>query len=853
MLGESVVNADEPRNRRGRVKVALAVLAACVVACSIGAPSALALSPSVGTKAASNVDYSTATLNGTVNPNGLATKAYFEYGPTTSYGTKTAEVSVGSGSSALETAKAVTGLTPNTTYHYRIVASNSDGTSTGGDRTFHVGWKVESLAETGTQMFDVSCGSPTMCMAVRDSGVIRWNGSEWTSQTLTMPAGGKSLSAHAVSCPSASACVVVGSYSTSSEYKTLVETWNGSEWKVQASPTPASFGNFESVSCPSAGECSAVGSDGGSKTFAMRWNGSEWSLQTTVNPGAHTYLKSVSCVSSSFCMAAGFYNEGSEYIPMAQLWNGTEWSLKAPVKPSGTTRSWLYGISCVSSSACWAVGPKEVVPATNETMVQRWNGSSWSLQSSPNPEGGERNLESVSCTSQTFCMAVGLATNGGYKPFGLKYNGSSWTLQELAIPAGGTQAWPFAVSCVASRGCQAVGQFWNGTSTIRPFAEDTWRAAAPTVTTTAATSVGEKTATINGTANPNGSETKVYFEWGPTAFYGSKTSESNLGSGTSVVEQGATLTGLSPATVYHYRIVANNENPESSKGSDLTFRTTGPPTVTTSTAAVHESGEGATLKGTVNPNGLSTTYQFEYGTSPGVYTTTVPAIAESAGSGTEEKAVSYTVTGLTKGQTYYYRITATNSAGKSNGSEVPFTTSSVVTLNVGGSPLKSGDPLKVFGTNLKFLSSTMVEHSCAEAEFSGVVSENPGAKQNVSTIKLQNAGGARCSYMPSSNLTVQYLPTTLPTFSYARNEAGEKVVETGKFNLLGYLYSGAVKLFECEWQVEMSGKFAFGVPLEFEFTGTASKTKGGVFCYPSETLSGKFVVTSGGSTVEATP
>jgi hypothetical protein len=373
-------------------------------------------------------------------------------------------------------------------------------------------------------------------------------------------------------------------------------------------------------------------------------------------------------------MAAGFYSEKSEYIPLAQRWNGTEWTIKAPVKPSGTTRSWLYDVSCVSSSACWAVGPREVVPATNETMVQAWNGSSWALQSSPNPEGGERNLESVSCTSQSFCMAVGSTTSGGLKPFGLKYDGSSWTLQSLAMPAGATQAWPFAVSCVISRGCQAVGQYWNASSTILPFAEDTWRAAAPTVTTTAATSVGEKTATVRGTANPNGSETKAYFEYGTTTSYGSKTAEVNLGSGSSAVETNAALSGLKPATLYHYRIVASNENPESSRGSDLTFTTTSPPTVSTLAAEVdNTTGEAATLKGQVNPNGLSTTYQFEYGTSPGVYTNTVPAVAESAGSGTESKSVSYKVTGLTRGKTYYYRITATNSVGKADGGQVSFT------------------------------------------------------------------------------------------------------------------------------------------------------------------------------------
>jgi virginiamycin B lyase len=77
-----------------------------------------------------------ATLNGIVNPNGLATKFYFEYGTTKSYGTKTAEVSAGSGTSDVEESKVITSLTENAKYHFRLVTVNSDGTSDGLDQVF---------------------------------------------------------------------------------------------------------------------------------------------------------------------------------------------------------------------------------------------------------------------------------------------------------------------------------------------------------------------------------------------------------------------------------------------------------------------------------------------------------------------------------------------------------------------------------------------------------------------------------------------------------------------------------------------------------------------------------------------
>jgi hypothetical protein len=78
----------------------------------------------------------TATLNAVVNPNGAATKYYFEYGTTTSYGTKSAEVSAGSGTTNLEESLSGIELNPETTYDFRVVATNSNGTSDGENATF---------------------------------------------------------------------------------------------------------------------------------------------------------------------------------------------------------------------------------------------------------------------------------------------------------------------------------------------------------------------------------------------------------------------------------------------------------------------------------------------------------------------------------------------------------------------------------------------------------------------------------------------------------------------------------------------------------------------------------------------
>jgi len=95
-----------------------------------------AAQPAVETKSATTVTQTGATLNGVVNPGGAESKYYFEYGPTESYGSRTPEATVASGTAGVEVSKSITGLAANTTYHFRLVATNSSGTGYGGDKSF---------------------------------------------------------------------------------------------------------------------------------------------------------------------------------------------------------------------------------------------------------------------------------------------------------------------------------------------------------------------------------------------------------------------------------------------------------------------------------------------------------------------------------------------------------------------------------------------------------------------------------------------------------------------------------------------------------------------------------------------
>jgi len=92
--------------------------------------------PTVITGSATCVTSTSATLNGTVNPNGSSTTYYFQYGKSTGYGSTTATFSAGAGTSNVAAGVSIIGISPDTTYHYRVVAANSAGASYGNDMTF---------------------------------------------------------------------------------------------------------------------------------------------------------------------------------------------------------------------------------------------------------------------------------------------------------------------------------------------------------------------------------------------------------------------------------------------------------------------------------------------------------------------------------------------------------------------------------------------------------------------------------------------------------------------------------------------------------------------------------------------
>jgi recA bacterial DNA recombination protein len=103
---------------------------------------------------------------------------------------------------------------------------------------------------------------------------------------------------------------------------------------------------------------------------------------------------------------------------------------------------------------------------SKSSLLQRWNGTTWSAQTAPNHGA----LYAVSCATSTACTATGYNESGGNLPLAEHWNGTEWAVQVTPYP-GEPINWLYGVSCTSSTACSAVGAFLNAAGSIVPLAE----------------------------------------------------------------------------------------------------------------------------------------------------------------------------------------------------------------------------------------------------------------------------------------------------------------------------------------------------------------------------------------------
>src|SRR5438067_2985569 len=142
----------------------------------------------------------------------------------------------------------------------------------------------------------------------------------------------------------------------------------------------------------------------------------QWSVVPSPNGSSTSGLSGVAVVSASDIWAVGSSgNQRSGGQTLIEHWNGSSWSVVTSANP-GSIYNTLYGVTAISATNVWAVGYYVNTTGVTQTLIEHWNGTSWSVVKSPSPATGNNELFSVSAASASSIWAVGFLTNNSSTP-----------------------------------------------------------------------------------------------------------------------------------------------------------------------------------------------------------------------------------------------------------------------------------------------------------------------------------------------------------------------------------------------------------------------------------------------------
>ncbi|WP_395753533.1 hypothetical protein [Prosthecobacter sp.] len=608
-----------------------------------------AVTPTLTTTAATGVTDSDASLNGTIDPMGDIFEVRAEYGLTANYGYVTQGSSNFWGNGVQSCAFHPSGLATNTTYHYRIVAKTLDGTSTyvGNDMTF------------------TTLANPPVLGAV-NAGVSSLAATEVNFSLSSLLSG-------------SSRTTVSYEYGLTASYGSVVE-----------SPTQVDKDLIAYTTCFAKATGLTPGTTYHFRAKAVNAQGTVYSADgtftTPLGPvlvtGAATGVTDLAATLNGTVMTDG------------QLLNVIfEYGLSTDY---GLVISAANGVSNTSATPL-SVQPPALLPATtyhyrlkasyyyDSNLVFYGQDQTFTTGAAATPPtAGTVSAPNVGATSaRVSCWPVfsGSSSTTAVFQYGptTTYGSTSTAIAE--IPANVPDAAPYVdlsgltpgttyhVRCVVTNG---QGSHASADSTFTTVM-------LPSVTTGAATSVGDLSAILNGGVNPNGPSTTaaVSFEFGTTTDYGTTLNGapgSILGTGTFT----ASATGLMPATTYHYRAKVRYSFifDQDYYGPDVSFTTAAaqtPPSV----GAVSSNNVGASTArvqaSSVFAGSSEATVFWEYQVSAGGPVLTATGTPATITLGTPSAALAL-LTGLQPATTYTYRCGATNGQGTSYSASATFTT-----------------------------------------------------------------------------------------------------------------------------------------------------------------------------------
>jgi hypothetical protein len=639
---------------------------------------AVAVPPTATTATASDIHHVKATLNGHLDPNDGAeiTDCHFDWGATNAYGNTTPCTQGNNYTAPADVSTTIAGLEPGTAYHFRLVVSTGASTGTGADESFET--VPLPVVHALTSTFGSSGHGDSQLSGDAGLAVNQTTGHVYVADT--------------------------------SDYR--VEEFDSNGTFVSVFGWGVKDGKPEAQTCTTGCEAGIAGSGAGQLATPVFV-----AIDNSAGPSAGDVY-----VGDTTNNSVTKYDSSGNYISTN---DGTS---------SGTSFGPLAGIAVSTKGDLWVYDTNADMRefAQNGTFTTTWNSglgvtpAGIAVDSSETlyVVRGNPAVERLSSSGSDLGNVTGFPTEPTFNgpTTGLAIDPASG---DLYVDDGGTHVRLYAnpSACVEQgnqghEGCTVLETFGSGDLTAangvavngpsgRVYVSDPDsvkifdRATPPDVRTGTATASSPTSATLNGTVGPNGlALTDCHFEYVTDAAFlatgftdlssgGSASCSPNSGSIPADLEDHAvtaTITGLDPATIYHFRLVAANAETRAN-GQDAIVpgpplvETTGSPTRTTTTAR---------LDSRLDPRDAPTTYHFEYGdqgpcgTSPCTSTPT-----QQAGNGNTYELVSQQIVGLKANTTYHYRLIAENGipGGAMDGQDRTLTTrTSDAPLTHGGFP-----------------------------------------------------------------------------------------------------------------------------------------------------------------------
>ena len=300
---------------------------------------------------------------------------------------------------------------------------------------------------------------------MQDPLIENWNGTSWNVVASPNPGTSANALAAVASVPHTNQLWAVGWYANrvgnfTGPCETLIEHWNGKKWSVVYSPNVHVNNQLSTLTVVSSNDIWAVGShtpsnsSGAEETLIEHWNGTNWTIVSSPNPGSDSNnLTGIVAISAVNIWAVGYYRSYNYYQSLIEQWNGKQWNVVTSPNPAqtdnslseiaripGTNHLWAVGsydnsgsniglsllvcsmenngmllreqiagtgfnnliaVTSISESNVWTAGYYENTNSVFQTLIEHWDGTSWSVVASPNVGPYNNYLESMATVPGT--------------------------------------------------------------------------------------------------------------------------------------------------------------------------------------------------------------------------------------------------------------------------------------------------------------------------------------------------------------------------------------------------------------------------------------------------------------------